>query len=358
MRARHVGTLCAVLLLAGSACGDDTDDGAPTTDLAPADGGDPPEPEPGEPDDGDEPDVPEHLGAVGSDEWVELADAPVALTEVDAAAHDGELWVVGGFDEGAGVVTLAQVYDPATDTWRDGPELPEPVHHAALVSTGEVLVLIGGYRTVAFEPIADVLVLDVEAEEWTPGPDLPEARGAGAAAFDGERVVFGGGVGPDGLADDVWALEPPDADDPAGGGWVPVGSLSVPRDHLDAASDGTGTVWFLAGRELGLDRNLGTVDLVRGDEVTALGELPTPRGGVGAFHVDAHGACLTGGEAPESTFDEVECIDADGEITTLPALNRSRHGHGADVIDGVVLVALGGPEPLLSVSASLEALRP
>jgi hypothetical protein len=336
--------LAAVVLLAVAACGDD-DTSAPAPDAPGADPTAPAEaPEDGPP--------PEPLETVGPDGWTTLAEAPVALTEVDAAAFGGELWVVGGLAEDGAVVRLVQVYDPATDTWRQGPELPEPVHHAALVATEDALVLVGGYRTLRFDPVPDAWILTPGQQAWVRGPDLPAARGAGAADFDGERIVYGGGIGPDGLADDVWALDLPD------GGWRSIGQLSVARDHLDAASDGAGTVWFLAGRENSLERNLATVDLVRGDEVTALGELPTARGGVAAFHLDDLGACLTGGEAPEATFDEVECIDAQGAVTVLPPLGQARHGHGADMIDGVVLVALGGPEPLLAVSSSLEALRP
>jgi hypothetical protein len=343
-RSRRTACLAVVALLLVAACGDD-DTAAPRSDDPAADQTAPAEP-PGE-------GTPsEHLEAVGPDAWTPLADAPVALTEVDAAAFGGELWVVGGLAEDGSVVTLVQVYDPATDTWRQGPELPEPVHHAALVATDDALVLIGGYRTLRFDPVPDVWILTSGRQEWVRGTDLPEARGAGAADFDGERIVYGGGIGPDGLADDVWAL------DLADGGWVPVGRLSVARDHLDATSDRAGTVWFLAGRENSLERNLATVDVVRGDAVTVLGELPTARGGVAAFHLVGLGACLSGGEAPDATFEEVECIDGEGEVTVLPGLGQARHGHGADVIDGVVLVALGGPEPMLTVSASLEALRP
>jgi hypothetical protein len=331
-------------MLVAAACGDD-EGSAPSPDGPGADPSAPAEPsEDGPP--------AEHLEAVGPEAWSMLADAPVALTEVDAAALDGELWVVGGLADDGAVVTRVQVYDPATDTWREGPALPAPLHHAAVVATTDTLMVVGGYRTLAFDPVADVWVLSSDRERWTPGPDLPEPRGAGAADFDGERVVYGGGIGPDGLADDVWAM------DPSAGEWAPIGQLSVARDHLDAASDRAGTVWFLAGREGSLERNLATVDLVRADEVTALGELPTARGGVAAFHVEGIGACLSGGEAPEATFDEVECIDDEGAVTVLPELVQARHGHGADVIDGVVLVALGGPDPLLTVSPSLEALRP
>ncbi|MCC5950523.1 MAG: hypothetical protein JJU45_00355 [Acidimicrobiia bacterium] len=283
--------------------------------------------------------------------WVALADAPLELTENDAEAFDGELWVVGGLTADAAVSDDVLVYDPATDTWREGPSLPEPVHHARLVATDDDLVLIGGYRTLAFDAVDDVWVLNDERDGWVPGPPLPAARGAGGAAWDGERIVFGGGMDDDGLTADVFALDSLD------GEWERIGELSIARDHLDATSDGAGTVWFLAGREMALTANLGAVDLLVGDTIEVIGELPTPRGGVAAFYSPTHGACLAGGEEPDSTFDEVECIDAEGEITVLAPLGVARHGLGAGVIDGVAYVALGGPEPMLAVSPTLEALE-
>jgi hypothetical protein len=321
--------------LAVAACADDDEPAAPD-----------------EPQDEREDDPPAPAVEVDADAWSPLAEADTALTEVGAAAFEGELWTAGGLTEEGEVSTAVQVYDPQSDTWRAGPDLPEPVHHASLIATDTGLVVVGGYRTLGFDPVADVFVLDDDGEAWVEAPDIPAPRGAGAGAWDGERLAYGGGVGDDGLAAEVWVV-----DDVQGGDWREVGTLSVARDHLAATSDGDGTVWFLAGRRGGLEANLGTVDRLGGDEVAAGGELPTPRGGVAAFFSDEHGACLAGGEAPDGTFAEVECVDGDGAATELPPLATARHGLGAAAIDGVAYVALGGPEPLLAVSTTIEALR-
>jgi hypothetical protein len=350
----------ASLVLGLAACAnDDGNDGDPaeTTveDTTPA-----PTAEPDEGDDVEPPpeDVgPEHLEGLHHDAWTRLADAPTSLTEVEAAVFDGEIWVMGGLTARAAVVPTVQIYDPATDSWREGPDLPEPVHHAAVVATDYGLMVLGGYRTIGFDQIADVWVLTDEEAGWAEGPPLPEPRGAGAAAWDGERVLFGGGTTGDDarpLADEVWELAR-DAEE-----WQLVGTLSVARDHHAAASDGDGTTWFLGGREGSLATNLATVHVVVGDTVSPLADLPTPRGGVAAFYSPAHGACLVGGEQDDDEFvgarGEVECIDADGRITELPPLDQPRHGLGAEVIDGVAYVVLGGPEIRLAVSGTVEAL--
>ncbi len=222
------------------------------------------------------------------------------------------------------------------------------MHHAALVSDGDRLLLIGGYLGSEFNRPTDlVLVLADDEGAWTEGPPLPAARAAGAAAWDGERVVYAGGVG-DGVHADVYGL--------TGEAWDRIGAMATPREHFAAASDLEGRTWLLGGRASGLDSNMATVELVAGSDITMLDSLPTPRGGVAAFFDPALGACLTGGEAPDRAYTTVECIGADGAITTLPELLEPHHGHGAAVVDGLAYVLLGGPEPMLTASATVEVL--
>jgi N-acetylneuraminic acid mutarotase len=281
--------------------------------------------------------------------WALAAGAPRALTEVAAAALGGQIWVAGGYAEDGTHVADVQVYDPVLDAWSTGPDLPEPVHHSALVSTGSELYLVGGYVEPEGTPTAAVRVLDATTGTWRDGPSLPEPRGAGAAAFDGDRIVYGGGVGPDGVTGDVLVLE--------GERWRSVGALATAREHLAAASDGEGQVWFLGGRVEGLDTNRPEVDLVSGNEVRAAGALPTPRGGTSGFYAPGAGGCAAGGEGPQGTFVEVECVAPDGTVTVLPDLAEGRHGIGAVTLDGAAYVLLGGPEPGLTVSDSVQTLR-
>jgi Kelch motif len=287
--------------------------------------------------------------APGEAGWVHAGAAPVALTEVAAAAHQGRIWVAGGLDAAGQAVDHLQVYDSVGNAWAAGQALPEPVHHAALVSDGETLFLIGGYAGDGFgRPTADVWRLDdANNGDWSPAAPLPEPRGAGAAAWNGrDGIVYGGGVGPDGVSADVFVLERV--------AWRSLASLSRPREHLAASSSAAGTVTFLGGRDA--SGNLGTVDLVAEDGAVLQAEdLPTARGGVAGFPAGALGDCAVGGEAPEGTFATVECIGPAG-ATTLPGLTLARHGLGAATMEGRAFAVLGGPRPGLSVTAAVEVL--
>jgi len=280
-------------------------------------------------------------------QWSLRAEAPLALTEVAAAAFGGQIWVAGGLRADGTPSDQVQVYDPVFDAWSTGPPLPEAVHHAALVSAGEQLYLLGGFAAGQdFVPTAVVRVFDGATGAWEQGPELPSPRAAGAAAFDGQRIVYGGGVGPDGVAAEVFALE--------GGGWRPIGALEPAREHLAAASDGAGRVFFLGGRDTVANRT--EIDLVEGDQVAPGGRLPTARGGLSGFFAPGLGACAAGGEGPEGTFVEVECVDVTGRRAALPDLAQARHGVGAVALEGNAYVLLGGPQPGLTVSATVQAL--
>lgn len=286
---------------------------------------------------------------VSAARWTAGPAAPLERTEVGAGVAGGAVWVLGGFTPSGRASADVVRFDPASGAWSPGPAMPQALHHAAVAGDGSRLYVAGGYTTHHLaDPTAAVRVLDVATGTWSDGPPLPSPRAAGALAFDGSRLVYGGGVGPEGLAGDVFALE--------AGVWRRLGALSPAREHLGAASDGRGTTWFLAGRRGGLDTNLADVDVVSAATVRPAGRLPTPRGGVAGFHVPGAGGCAAGGESPAGTFTEVECLSADGRATVLPPLPESRHGLGTVVAGSAAYALLGGPQPGLTVSPTVQRL--
>ncbi len=75
---------------------------------------------------------------------------PIAVQEIYPVLHQGEIYVAGGISSALplaqGQMTDAlQIYHPAQNSWRLGPKLPEPRHHAMLVSTSDALWILGGF---------------------------------------------------------------------------------------------------------------------------------------------------------------------------------------------------------------------
>ncbi|TWT74315.1 Kelch repeat-containing protein [Allorhodopirellula solitaria] len=59
-----------------------------------------------------------------SAKWQPLAEPPFERRALSVAAHDGKLYVIGGMTSDNEITTDVAIYDPATDSWSDGPELP------------------------------------------------------------------------------------------------------------------------------------------------------------------------------------------------------------------------------------------
>lgn len=286
--------------------------------------------------------------AAASASWERAADAPEKLGEIGAAVFKGQIWTAGGFTADQNPTTMVLIFDPATNSWQTGPKVPVAVHHPSMVAAGDKLYLIGGY--VNHDATANVWVLDPSGQSWVAGPPLPEKRAAGAAAWDGKRIVFGGGTFVEGQPrGDVFALE--------NDTWRRLGAFSKAREHLGAATDGNGTVWFLAGRNTVSPQP--DNDVVRGDNVTPTTPMPIARGGVAGFYAgETHGGCVAGGEDLQGTYHEVQCVNAKGETSSLPNLGSPRHGIGAAVVDNTAYVLLGGTKPgLVEMTSIIEKLR-
>ncbi|PVX26216.1 MAG: hypothetical protein CW691_02085 [Candidatus Bathyarchaeum sp.] len=83
-----------------------------------------------------------------SDSWSQGAPIPTAVALAGAAATSGEMapkriYVIGGYPSGA-EVRLNQIYDPETDTWSSGSQMPTARHSLGVAVVNDVLYSIGG----------------------------------------------------------------------------------------------------------------------------------------------------------------------------------------------------------------------
>ena len=73
------------------------------------------------------------------------ADPPGTRTEVAGAVWEGRIIAVGGLNAQGDAIANTDIYDPVTDTWSGGPDLPVPLHHTAVATLGERVYVVGGY---------------------------------------------------------------------------------------------------------------------------------------------------------------------------------------------------------------------
>jgi N-acetylneuraminic acid mutarotase len=127
--------------------------------------------------------------------WSLGAELPRVRDHLSVVNVGGKLWAIGGRDPNS--LARVDIYDPATDAWRAGPDLPHPTSGAAEVVLDETIFIFGGE-----EP--DFLSGEIKDRHWSldtrsepprwepvPMPPLP-VHGTNAAVLQGSIVIAGG----------------------------------------------------------------------------------------------------------------------------------------------------------------------
>ncbi|OQW35223.1 MAG: galactose oxidase [Nitrospira sp. SG-bin1] len=296
--------------------------------------------------------------------WRTAAPMPTKRTEVAAAALDGRIYVVGGFEKpGLGnVLNFAttrsvEVYDPATDQWTSKAPLPVGLHHVGIGVVGGQLYVIGGYSKSAFSvwnPVATVYAYDPVRDSWTERAPMPTARGAlSVTQQDGKLYAIGG-------YDRKTNNAQVEVYDPVRNEWTTAASLPTPRDHLATATV-AGKIYAIGGRVNGdYSQNLAVMERYdpSTDRWTRVAELPTARSGITAAVVEGQ-VYVFGGEGAGGTFDQNEAYDPVRDTwLTMVSMPTARHGLGSGVVQGRIYVISGGPTPGGSFSDLNEVFLP
>ncbi|MDR4493137.1 MAG: kelch repeat-containing protein [Nitrospirales bacterium] len=296
--------------------------------------------------------------------WHTAAPAPTKRTEVAAAALNGKIFVVGGFEEpGFGnllnfaITPSLQEYDPSTDRWTARAPMPVALHHVGIGVSGGKLYVIGGYQLSGFSvwhPVATVYAYDPETDVWSEGAPMSNPRGAlSVTEHEGKLYAIGG-------YDRKANIATVEVYDPARNVWTTRAPLPTPRDHLATATV-SGKVYVIGGRLNGdYGRNLSVTEMYDPvtDEWSRVADLPTARSGITASEVGGR-IYVFGGEGAEGTFRENEAYDPERNIwEPMAPMSTGRHGLGSAVIQTRLYVISGGPTPGGSFSNLNEVFTP
>jgi len=304
--------------------------------------------------------------------WSEAPALPVARFEAYAAVARGKVHFLGGITGVIDDIRTAQpsrrvdVFDPRTDLWSAGPELPidAPKHHLTVAVVNDAIYVLGGFDGIIgqtagepFRPIAIAYVL--EGATWRRLAAPPLARGgATAQAIDG-RIYVAGGAPNEGEP----SYSELDVYDIASNSWTKAASMPTAREHVaSCAIDGK---LIVIGGWKDRERNAqGAVE--RYDPKTnlwiQLAPLPTRRGGLAAVTIGS--TChVVGGEdwalPLPGTFGNHETFDVTTGAWTIDVpMPTARHGLGLAWLGGTLYAVGGGPSQGNSYTATVEVLRP
>jgi len=305
-----------------------------------------------------------------SAQWSLAAELPISTQELYPAVHQGRLYVAGGIAAKLGVPYFTDTcisYNPDDNSWRDEANLPENMHHAALVSTAESstgsgLFLVGGFHG-AYSSVWQMrnAVYELGDSGWESRTSLPkpQAEGVVATAEDGTIHIVSG-QSPKGGAnssrsdhsevtthlrwqagDEEWtaAAPIPTPRNSATGGWV--------KNQLIVTGGRTAS------------GNLSHTEIYDGqeDRWRSAAPLPLPQAGTASVVVD-EGIIVFGGEifTPRSdVFANVWRYDINKDSwQELPKMPNPRHGIGAGRFENKIYVVGGALKPGGSGTSNLN----
>ncbi len=269
-----------------------------------------------------------------------------------------------GYLMGGRGVKPVEVFDPETMSWRQLGATPLEMHHFQPVPYGESIYVMtamtGKYPNET--PLETAYIYDPATDSWRQGAEIPPERrrgGAGTAVYEGKIYLACGIVDGHTSGTVAWF----DEFDPATGEWRVLPDAPRVRDHFSAVVS-EGRLYLVGGRDTSYHEPghftafFGTVipevdvyDFATGEWTTLPGKLPVPTAAGGL--VESGGAIYYfGGEtAQDLAHSETQQLDPEtGEWSLIAPLQRGRHGGGAAVLDGRIYVAAGsggrggGPE--------------
>jgi N-acetylneuraminic acid mutarotase len=287
---------------------------------------------------------------LGSGAWTERASNDIARSEIGVTVLDGLVYIIAGQQSAA--ASSVEIYDPATDEWSDGPDLPAGRNHIQPVTVGRKIYVIGGLADFPGPSLDDVYIFDADAPQlgWTQGAPMPTSRGAqGCAAWDAKIYCAGGLSSTAGNT----AIAVMEVYDTAADSWDTLAPMPRVRDHFRGEVI-DGRFYAASGRNLAIAATYEFNDVydIATDTWSQAMPIPTPRGGYASAVLEGR-LLVIGGEGvgpPDGVFPHVEEYDpARNTWRRLADLPVPRHGIGGALsraLDGQktrVYVAAGGP---------------
>jgi N-acetylneuraminic acid mutarotase len=132
--------------------------------------------------------------AAGATAWTSAAPLPTPRNHLGSAVLGGKIYVIGGqhgHDEGLVTVPDVEIYDPRTDTWTRGTNMPRARSHitGGTFPFRERIVVVAG-EIANGRSITDVSAYDPITNAWSELTPLPAQRFSGVGGPIGEGFVY------------------------------------------------------------------------------------------------------------------------------------------------------------------------
>lgn len=129
---------------------------------------------------------------LATNRWSEVAPLPRPYAVMAVAAAQGKLYAFGGLDENSNASAQSYEYDPARNLWSVKAPMPGgPRHLAAAAPLNGEIYVVGGW-----DERTDVEIYDPVTDRWRDGPPLQQGRHSLGltAGPDGSLYAVGGAI--------------------------------------------------------------------------------------------------------------------------------------------------------------------
>lgn len=274
--------------------------------------------------------------------WETAKPNPVSKMESAYAGIGDKIYIIAGYGEtGKRNKNTVEVYDTKNNVWSNASPVPVNLNHAAAATYNNKIYLIGGFLDNKV-PSSKLFVYDPATDKWLEGKDMPTARAALTAQFiDGILYAVGGTSNK--------PLNTNEAFDPKTNTWTDKAPMPTARQHLASAVI-DGKLYAIGGRPTGKSSNLNNNEVYdpKSNSWTELPPMPTKRGGIAAAAVNGN-IYVFGGEAPDKTFNNNERYNPQTKTWTEETpMPTARHGLASVAMGNNIYVIGGGPTPDIS----------
>lgn len=282
----------------------------------------------------------------GSWQPVTADNAPTPRHENGYVQVGDAFYLLGGRGERA-----VETYDPAANHWQKKATPPFELHHFQAVVYNDLIYVVGAYTgNFPYETAVDhIWIYNPAHNSWSEGPAIPRPRGsAGAALYNNRIYLVGGVVG--GHGEHATTVTWVDEFDPATGGWRELPPIPHARDHFQVAV--VEHRLYAAGGRLTGEANFADQTVPQVDILDFASEtwttLPSPAGDIPTMRAGSMTAVLgrevivVGGEGFGLAWPTAEALNVDSlHWRTLAPLLQARHGSQIIACGGSLYVAAG-----------------
>jgi kelch-like protein 17 (actinfilin)/kelch-like protein 20 len=174
----------------------------------------------------------ERLDKIG-DPWQLLPPLNTGRANPAAAALDGRLYAIGGYDQAGNALTSVEAIEPGTDTaWSPVADLPEPRGACAAAATQDRIYVTGGDDGTGAPSLNSLVVYDPGTNQWQTRASMITRRSNLKMVYlDPYVYAIGGfGTGPNDLP-----LGTVERYDPGNNIWTAVASMNTGRINVGTA---------------------------------------------------------------------------------------------------------------------------